>query len=145
MTQLVARVRSSKKESEGFSLIEVLLAMLLVTLVMLALLEAVTLYVQSNMANILRDEAVRITQDALYDARSKAFTSTPQGTTTTTVNRSLRSSSTKWAFNVQLVVTNVPPGADDLTADHKALAVTTTWTFLGKTYTHQANGMMPRQ
>lgn len=143
MTQALTRVRSSKKDSEGFSLIEVLIAMLLVTLVMLALLEAVTLYIQSNMTNILRDEAVRLTQDTLYEARSKAFASTPAGSTTTSVTRLLRSGS--WTYTVNLTITNVPPGADDLTADHKAIAVTTTWTFLSKTYSHQANGMMPRQ
>ena len=135
-------VRSSRKKSEGFSLIEVMVAMLLVIIVMLALMEAVTLYIQSNMRNILRDEAVRMTQDIVYDMRSRGFTSNPVGTTTKTVNRTLRSGT--WPFTVSVVVTNVPAGSPDDFADHKTIAATTTWVFLGQTYKHTASAMMPK-
>lgn len=138
---LEAPVQYSNKKSRGFSLIEVLIATVLVVIVMLALLEAVTLYIQSNMNNILRDEAVRVTQDALYDMRSRDFNTI--ATETRNVTKAIRSSPKAGqlgaiTFQTVLTVTDIPAGAPD----HKSIQAVTTWTFLNQTFTHQANAMV---
>jgi prepilin-type N-terminal cleavage/methylation domain-containing protein len=61
------------KRSQGFSIIEILIALAILLIVMLALFEAATLYIKQNMDNILRDEAVRVTQDVLYNLRSQDY------------------------------------------------------------------------
>jgi prepilin-type N-terminal cleavage/methylation domain-containing protein len=124
------------KKPKGYSLIEVLAAMLLMVIVLLALMESVVLYTQTNMRNILRDEAVRTTQDVLYGLRSKGFNNVATGTTTTTITRKLRSGT--WDFDVTVTITDVD------TQMKSALAVTS-WTFLNSDFTHQASTLIPSQ
>lgn len=130
------------KHSEGFSLVEILVSILILALVMLALLEAVTLYTKQNMNNILRDEAVRITQDVLYDIRTQDYTSiaskgTITGNQCTTaagylpVQKKLRTGN--FDFRVCWNVTE-----DSLRA-HKTVTAVTSWVLQKQTYSHQAS------
>ena len=143
-----ALARSSKK-SQGYSLIEVLVSLLLMTIVLLALMESVVLYTQTNMRNMLRDEAVRLTQDTLYNLRSRGFNNVPSAsspgiTSTTQVVRNLRS--THWRFDVTVTVTDVDPQMKS------AVAVTTCCfnptagnvaPFLRTAFTHKASTLIP--
>lgn len=134
------------KKSQGYSLIEVLAAMLLLTIVLLAVMESVVLYTQTSMTNILRDEAVRVTQDVLYGLRNQGFSnveaaasiSTPgsSGTLTFTQDRKLRSA--HWPFTTNVTVTVVD-------TQMLSASATTTWKFLNKTFSHQASTLIPNQ
>lgn len=125
---------SFSKRSQGYSLIEVLIALLLMVLVLLALMESVVLYTQTNMRNMLRDEGVRVTQDVLYEMRNRGFASVPLGTTTQTQTRRLRSG--VWTFNVSVTVNQID-------AQMLSARATTTWDFLNSTFTHQASTLIP--
>jgi len=139
MKQTQAHAGFDNRSGEnGFSLIEVLISFLLVTMVMLALLEGVVLYSQVNMRNILRDEGVRATQDVLNELRSRDFNRVTAGTSTLTVRKALRSGS--WDYTVTLVVTDSPAAPEPPTT--KSIQATTRWEFQGKTYTHAANAMI---
>lgn len=136
----------SNKKSQGYSLIEVLAALLLLTIVLLALMQSVVLYTQTSMTNILRDEAVRATQDVLYGLRNQGFDNvraaagitdvTPTGTISITQKRKLRS--TGWNFTTNVAVAQVD-------TQMLSASATTTWVFLGKTFSHQASSLIPNQ
>ena len=126
------------KKSQGYSLIEVLAALLLLTVVLLALMQSVVLYTQTNMTNILRDEGVRVTQDVLYDLRTRGFDNVAVGNSTTTQRRSLRSMEGGFKFTTVVTVALIDPRM-------KSAQATTTWRFLGSTFTHHATTMIPLQ
>jgi prepilin-type N-terminal cleavage/methylation domain-containing protein len=141
-------VTSSKLKAEGFTLIETLVSVLILAIVMLALLEAVTFYTQHQMNNMLRDEAVRITQDVLYNLRTQDYavvnnagtitgnvctTSAPNNLgVATPVVKVLRTGASH-NFNVCWTVTE-----DSLRA-HKTVTAITSWTILKQTFSHQAS------
>lgn len=135
-------VRSSKG-SQGFSIIEILIALAILVMVMLALFEAATLYTKQNMSNILRDEAVRVTQDTLYNLRTQDYSAvTSSGTISAsndctapavTVTKMLRSQQNHWAFDVCWVV------LEDGTHTRKSVTVVTTYTFLSQMSSVQAS------
>lgn len=58
------------KEKKGFTLIEVLVSMLILTLVLLTLVQSLATYIRSNVNNLVRDEAVKIAQDCIENIRS---------------------------------------------------------------------------
>ena len=140
-------VPSSKLKPEGFSLIETLVAILILAIVMLALLEAVTFYTQHQMNNMLRDEAVRITQDTLYNLRTQEYAvvqnaGTLTGSTCTTSapnNLGIATPVTKQlrigvhSFNVCWTQ------SEDSLRAHKTVTVTTSWTLQKQTFSHQAS------
>ncbi len=122
----------------GFSLVEVLVAFLLVAVVMMALLQAVVVFSQSSMRNILRDEGVRLTQDVIYEMRSREFNRVTSGSFT--VWKPVRSG--KWSYTITLVVTDSPPPPEPALA--KSIQATTRWTFLGNAYSHSVNTVITK-
>ena len=131
------------KREEGFTLIETLVSVLLLAIVMLALLEAVTFYTQHNMNNMLRDEAVRITQDTLYNLRTQDYGVVTNGGTVSgrnctapatppgVITKQLRVGT--FSFTTCWTVTE-----DDL-RQHKTVTAYTTWTLQKQTFSHQAS------
>ena len=59
----------------GFTLIEVLIALVVSTLVFLALMQTALVGINVNMRNVLRDEAISIAEMRMHDAKSRRFTS----------------------------------------------------------------------
>lgn len=58
----------------GFTLVEVLVALVIALIVFLALMQTALIGIDSNMRNILRDEAVRIAEMRISGARNVPFT-----------------------------------------------------------------------
>lgn len=137
----------NKQNADGFTLIETLVAILILAIVMLALLEAVTFYTQHQMNNMLRDEAVRITQDTLYNLRTQDYAvvqnaGTLTGNTCTTSapnNLGIATPVTKQlrigvhSFNVCWTQ------SEDSLRAHKTVTVTTSWILQKQTFSHQAS------
>lgn len=139
-----------RNDSEGFSIVEILIALAILVMVMLALFEAATLYTKQNIDNILRDEAVRVTQDTLYNLRSQDYSSvatsgtisasndcTTPGTTVFKKVRELKSgasgSRTDFEFDVCWNVVQDP------TNIRKTVTVVTTYTLLSQRHSTQAS------
>ncbi len=59
---------------QGFSLVELMIAMFIFMVVMLGMVVGITSAIQANKGNVLRDEAVRIAEDELSRLRSERFT-----------------------------------------------------------------------
>lgn len=58
---------------KGVSLIEVMIALVVLLLVFVGLLQAALLSIDSNMRNIIRDEVVKIAAEKMEEARSMPF------------------------------------------------------------------------
>lgn len=147
----------SNKGQKGFSLIEILVSVAILALVMIALLEAAALYTKTNMDNILRDEAVHVTQDTMYDLRTSDFNNLAnKGTINTTTNtcdegsglavvRHIRGLSNRqggtdlpWRFDVCWVI------GRDIPEARATVKVVTSYTFLQQRYGHQATIVVSR-
>lgn len=148
---------SCNKNERGFSLIEILVSVAILAIVMIALLEAAALYTKVNMNNILRDEAVRVTQDTMYNLRTSDFTnlvdkgtidsanSCVEGTGGLVVNRTIRNLRTvtsggeiAWQFDVCVKV------ARDIAETRATVKVVTSYTLLQQRYSHQASIVVSR-
>ncbi len=69
-------VRIALVDKKGFTLIEILIALVVLLLVSLALTHTALVGINSNMRNVLRDEAVKIAEERMNMARNLAFTRT---------------------------------------------------------------------
>jgi Tfp pilus assembly protein PilV len=71
------------KDTRGLSLVEVMIAMVVLLFVSLALMQTALVSIESNMKNVLRDEAVAIAEERINQARALPFASlTAPGDTT---------------------------------------------------------------
>ena len=70
---LNVRLKISSSSKRGFTLIEVMVAMLITLVGLMGLLQSVNLATEHNMKNQLRDEAVQIGEDYLSDLRVRSF------------------------------------------------------------------------
>jgi prepilin-type N-terminal cleavage/methylation domain-containing protein len=61
------------KNNQGLTLVEVLIAMVVFLLVSLAMMQTALVGIDSNMINVLRDEAVRIAEENMISARNTPF------------------------------------------------------------------------
>ena len=59
---------------KGMTLIEVMIALVILLIVMLALMQTTTLGINSNVTNLLRDEATRIAEQRITELRNTLFT-----------------------------------------------------------------------
>jgi len=139
MVQLPVAMLNKK----GMTLVEVLIALVVLLLVFLALMQTALMGIDSNMINILRDEAVGIAEMSMSEARNVPFDSLAPVTITGTVTRSFRNMARN--FTVTRTVTDFRGGED------KQVNVTVTWEWKEKTvaggnpYTHSISTLLRRQ
>ncbi|MBP6940572.1 MAG: prepilin-type N-terminal cleavage/methylation domain-containing protein [Syntrophorhabdaceae bacterium] len=123
--------RIVSRNSKGFTIIEVLVAVCILTISMLAILEAVVIAMEHNLNNISRDESVRIAEAKMNDLRNTAFSSLANGSTSVTRNfRNLTRT-----FNVQWTVSN-------LSANSIAVQVVVNWSHRGVQRSHSITSVM---
>ena len=140
-------VISNKKicNKKGVTLVEVMISLVILLIVFMGLIQASLLSMQSNMKNVLRDEAVRITSDRMARLRSIAFTDALVADTTATpgfvdddqdqVTAGVQTTITKTVRNAPVTFT-VKKIVDDLDANNKQISVNTTWQWQGENFTH---------
>ena len=121
---------------KGLTLVEVLIALVVLLFVSLAMLQTALVSIDSNMRNVLRDEAVSIAEMEMNEARNSAFDSLT-GTLTGTVQRNIRNIS-NFTFNITRTIT-------DLTTDNKQVDISVAWTWKGNPYTHTIISIVRRQ
>ncbi len=128
-------------DKKGLTLVEVMIALVIVLLVFLALMQTALVGIDSNTRNALRDEAVSIAEMKMNEARNILFDTLLAGTTIETVNRNFRSTS------VPFTVTRT---VSDLNTDNKQINITVTWEWKEKTvangnpYTHSITTIRKR-
>ena len=149
------------KTQQGVSLIEVMIALVVLLIVFIGLLQAAILSIDSNMRNILRDEAVTLAAATMEDARGEPFanvgsdaiytdaipsgTDCPSAITTGTVMQIKIRDMTR-VLCVSPTCTEHGGDGDCTTddADTKQLNVTVGWRWKNIDYTHSVTTLMRR-
>jgi len=127
---------------KGFTLVEVLIALVITLVLFLALMQTALLSIDSNMTNVLRDEAVGIAEGSMNEARNTAFDSLTAGALLPPVTRNMRNIPA-FRYEVTRTITN-------LGTDNKQVAITVTWEWKEKTvangnpYTHAISTIVRR-
>ena len=108
------------QKNRGFTLIEVLVAILILFISMMAVLHALGLSVEHNMKNIIMDEAVRISEQRMNELRNIPVATLVSSTPSTklTISRNFRN--TTIDYTVNWIVEN-------LSADSRAIQVLVQW------------------
>ena len=118
------------KTEKGFSLIEALVAMLILSIVLLGALQGLIVSYRTSSLTALRNEGVGIAEEAANTLRNTPYTDLVDGTTTTTVTRQLANAAVP--FTVTQVV------ADSVASVVKSVQITVSWNHQGRAITHTA-------
>jgi prepilin-type N-terminal cleavage/methylation domain-containing protein len=127
-------LRTVRKNRLGFTLVEVMVAILILFVSMMAILYALSMSVEHNLNNIMFDEAVKISDRTMNELRAAAFGSLATGNNT--VARRFRGFSI--TFNVNWTVQN-------LSANSRAIQVIVGWTWKGRNHRHSATSIVSSQ
>jgi len=118
----------SYKNSGGFTLVEVLVAMVIMVIGMLGLLEAVNVAMEHNLRNQLRDQAVYVGEKTLNEMRGAAFDDATFDSYSATIPMSIRGVNKTY----KVVSTSIPLGADS-----KQYEVVVKWTYKNRNFQNQ--------
>jgi type IV pilus assembly protein PilV len=127
-----------KGNAEGVSLVELLVAMVILLFVSLALMQTALLSIEFNTKNVLRDEAVRVAEMRINELRNTAFDDLTTGQNNITgynpvVLHTVRKFEVKYqgvdGFHVDTTIT-------DVGGDTKGALVEIFWTWKGEDYSH---------
>ena len=121
---------------KGMTLIEVMIALVILLLVSLALMQTVTLGINSNARNLLRDEAVRIADMRITVLMNTRFDDLVCCVPIeTVVTREFRN------FAIDFTPTRT---ITDLGADNRRIDITVAWGWRGNNYTHTISTVVRR-
>jgi type IV pilus assembly protein PilV len=140
----------SLKNERGFTLVEVMVAILILTIGMLGLLETMNVSIQHNLKNQYREEAIRIGARYMTELRGKSFTATfnayssiskSQSYATQHVPSTLRGSNK--VFTVERYTSDLASDADGPTSEQ--LNVTVKWAFRNQSSVNRISTVVTRQ
>nr|WP_041267166.1 prepilin-type N-terminal cleavage/methylation domain-containing protein [Geotalea daltonii] len=120
MKEVLVLQTISKPDNSGFTLIEVMVSILIMTVGLLGLLQTVILATEHNLRNQMRDEAVEIGEVTMHAMKAKPFAMLTSAEKTTQVSSRRPGFSSTYA--VKQIVSN-------LTGDSKQLIVDIRWKF----------------
>lgn len=122
-----------KKDNKGFTIIEALVAIVILTVLLLGLLSAFLTTYEYSTRNLIRDEAVKIANEYAEKYRNMDVTTIPTSLTET-VNRKIRNGNVQYTVEVA--------STDLITGKIKQITIKVSWTYKGKTYTHQIKSIV---
>jgi prepilin-type N-terminal cleavage/methylation domain-containing protein len=129
---------------KGFNLVEVMIALVVVLLVSLAMMQTALVSIDSNMINVLRDEAVSLAEERISIDRNLALSTTDfdlnlsQEPVAVPVDRNVRNATVQ--YSARRTVNNYPL-ANPTT---KEVIETVTWTWKGQNYTYSGRTLLKR-
>jgi prepilin-type N-terminal cleavage/methylation domain-containing protein len=148
-------------DEKGLTLVEVMIALLIMLLVSLALMETALLSIGSNMRNIIRDEAVSIAEMRMNEARNISFDNLVDDTADAVpddnlvldacrnspvsdplpypvkINRNFRNIA-NFEFGTRRTVAAIG-------SDNRQITVLVRWVYRNECYTHSVSTIMRRQ
>lgn len=156
MTNILKKLDSrfyGNDDQKGLSLIEVMIALVILLLVMLALMQTALLSIDSNMINVLRDEAVGIAEMRMNEARNTPFDTLidTNGTPNSLGSFVAQPDVPRNVRNVDNFIFTVERRIDDKSTDNKQIDITVTWDWKEKTVangdpnTHTISTILRRQ
>ena len=127
---------TSNRINSGFTLIEVMVAIVIMMVGMLGLLQSINVAMEYNLKNHLRDEAVLVGEKYMNIMRGKAFDQLstiplPSGNTYGTRYESSKVRGTGKQYSVDMKVIDL---STDPVTPSRQLDVTVSWTIKGVTY-----------
>lgn len=139
-----------KRNELGMSLIEVLIAMVLLLIVGLALMQTANVALLENVKNTVRDEAISVAEVTMNDLRARSWTAIPVymdselnntfgvlvPATTPTVTRHFRN------FQIDY---GIRKAITDVGTDIKQVTVEVKWTTRGQEYNHTITNIVRKQ
>ena len=139
-------MKNRMRFQKGVTLVEVVIALVILLIVFIGLIQASLLTIQANVRNIARDEAVRITADQVDMLRAASFddmnrdggadadplTYVLTQATRPDLRRQLRGATVDYTVTVSICGASCA-----LDANHKEITVTTGWSWQGENFTHQ--------
>lgn len=125
---------TARRKNKGFTLVEVMVALLVLFISMMASLYALEIAVAHNIDNTIMEEAVRIAEQKMNEFRGTAFTSLVDGTTQVNVTKTIRRISQ--TFTVKTTI-------QTFSADSShAIQVVVSWDKGGRTHRHSATSII---
>jgi len=122
-----------KLNNKAFTLVEVLIAITILTIGMLGALEGLLLYTQYNINNLCRDESVKIAEQKINELRNTSYSSLTSGTTT--VRRKIKNFERD--FNVEWSVAAI-------SSNSSSVEVNVKWTIMNKEWSHAVRTIINR-
>ncbi len=125
--------------NKGFTLIEFLVALVILMVGMLGLLQSINLALNSNLENILRTEAVTLADDRMMSIRAKSFTAISTTTLGYNVPRDIRGIFKNYSVREAVsVVTTTDLGAPR----SKQIDIDVIWKIKAKRSTHSISSII---
>ena len=128
-------MRLARANEKGFTLIEFLVAIVIIAVGLLGLLQTVNFSIDRNMTTLLRDEAVRLADERMMREKSKVFTAISTNTVTENV-----------AVNVANAFKNysVAKTTSEVTSNTKNIQIDVTWRYKGQNYGHTMSSLVSK-
>lgn len=131
-----------KRDNRGMTLIEILIALTILTIVSVALLQSALLAMSTNVQNELRDEAVRVVEQRMNELRNRPFTASdmlatsPSFITEPAVTRNIRAVARSYTIKREIsdIVYN------NITS--KQVTLTVTWSYKNQQYQHSVSTVL---
>ena len=157
------KMKTGKTNNSGVTLVEVMIALVVLLIVMMGLLQASLLSIEHNLRNELRDEATRIASDRITVLRSAGFDSArfaatggfvpdddpSTGDDESIVTRSFRNivpnpadPASPGVFSVQKNISDVPNAAGVVNV--KQVTIRVAWQYKGEALTHTLNATIKK-
>jgi type IV pilus assembly protein PilV len=122
---------TARSNRKGFTLVEVLVALLVLSVTMLGILDAMVVAMQHNLEIYCRDEAVRIAEQEMNQVRNSSVGGLAN--LNYDVNRTYKQY--RRTFNVNRTVTA-------FSTNSRAVELRVSWTINGKGHTHNVTSMV---
>jgi len=156
------KMKIGKTNNSGVTLVEVMIALVVLLIVMMGLLQASLLSIEHNLRNELRDEATRIASDRITQLRSAGFDNARLNATVgfvpdddpstgddeSIVPRSFRNivpnpldPTSIGVFGISKNITNIPPAG---VVNVKQVTIRVAWLYKGEALTHTLNATIKR-
>jgi type IV pilus assembly protein PilV len=124
-------------DNKGLTLVEVMIALVVLLLVSLALMQTALVSIDANMTNILRDEAVSIAETRMNQARNVPFDTLVSDGADIPIARNVRNI-IGFTYATRMTVNN-------LNIDNRQVDITVGWAWKGQNYTHNITTILRRQ
>lgn len=116
-------------DRDGFTLVEFLVAIVILMVGLLGLLQTINVAVDQNLGNVFRNEAVTVVDELMMKDRAKAFDSLSTGSKTSVISRNVRGITKVYSVNERV---------DGVTTNSKQISIEASWTKKNSTYNHSA-------
>ena len=130
-------LRTVLTDKKGLTLVEVMIALVVLLIVSLALMQTALVSIDANMTNILRDEAVSIAEMRMNQARNIPFDTLVSDGADIPIARNVRNI-TGFSYATRMTVAN-------LNVDNRQVDIRVGWTWKGQNYTHNITTILRRQ